>query len=157
VIGRLRYVLSPMALVDLVAVLPSLIPGGTLDLRFARSIRLFRLLRSLKLARYSRSLQTLGRVLQSRKEQLGVTRFAGMVLLVCAACSIYFAEHEAQPKSFPHIPAAMWWGVVTLTTVGYGDVYPVTALGKTIASVIAILGIGLFALPAGIVAGGFAE
>jgi voltage-gated potassium channel len=117
--GRLRYAVSPMALVDLVAILPSLIPGGTVDLRFASG-------------------------------------FAASILLVCAACGIYFAEHDAQPKVFSSIPAALWWGVVTLTTVGYGDVYPVTPLGKILSSVIAILGIGLFALPTGILAGGFA-
>jgi voltage-gated potassium channel len=157
VVGRLRYMVSPMALVDLVAVVPSLIPGSTLDLRFMRSIRLLRLLRSLKLARYSHSLQTLGRVLRSRKELLGITAFSGFVLMICAASSMYFAEHEVQPKLFSSIPASMWWGVETLTTVGYGDVYPVTPLGKTIAAIVAVLGIGIFALPAGIIAGGFSE
>lgn len=155
--GRVRFALTPMALVDLLAVLPSLIPGGALDLRFARALRLLRLARALKIARYSRALNTLVSVVRSRREELGVAAFAGAVLLVCASSGIYFAEHEAQPRQFPSIPAALWWGVVTLTTVGYGDVYPVTVLGKLLASAIAILGIGLFALPAGILAAGFAE
>ena len=155
--GRIRFILSPMALVDLVAILPSLIPGGTLDLRFVRAIRLLRLSRVLKIARYSQSLQTLRNVLRAKREELGVTAFAGLLLLACAACGMYFAEHDAQPKTFSSIPATAWWGVVTLTTVGYGDMYPVTPLGKALASVIAVLGIGLFALPAGILAGGFAD
>jgi voltage-gated potassium channel len=156
-LGRLRFVLSPMALVDLVAILPSLIPGGSLDLRFARSVRLLRLARSLKFARYSESLRTLGRVVRAKRSELGVTAFLGAVLLVCASCGIYFVEHDAQPKAFSSIPGAMWWSVVTLTTVGYGDVFPVTPPGKALASVIAILGIGLFALPTGILASGFNE
>ncbi len=155
--GHVRFMLRPMALVDLVAILPSLIPGGSLDLRFARSIRLLRLARSLKFARYSQSLQTLGRVMRSKRAELGVTAFLGFVLMVCASSGIYFVEHEAQPKAFSSIPASMWWAVVTLTTVGYGDVFPVTPFGKTLASVIAVLGIGLFALPAGILASGFNE
>lgn len=70
---------------------------------------------------------------------------------------IYFAEHEAQPDKFPHIPASMWWAVITLTTVGYGDVYPITPLGKLLGGILALLGIGLIALPAGIIASGFTE
>jgi len=155
--GRLRYAVSPIALVDLAAILPSIVPGGTVDLRFARAIRLVRLGRALKIARYSQSLHALGRVLRAKRSELAVTGFAALILLVCAASGIYFAEHEAQPRVFSSIPAALWWGVVTLTTVGYGDVFPVTPLGKTLAAVVAILGIGLFALPTGILAGGFAE
>jgi voltage-gated potassium channel len=146
-----------MALVDLASILPSLLPGGVLDLRFVRAVRLLRLSRSMKIARYSQSMQTLGRVLRAKRHELAVTAFAGAILLISAASGMYFVEHEAQPNAFSSIPAALWWGVVTLTTVGYGDVYPVTLLGRCLASVIAILGIGLFALPAGILAGGFAE
>ena len=155
--GRWRFATSGLALIDLVAILPSLIPGGTLDLRFMRIFRLVRLMRALKLVRYSESLQLLVRVLAARKEQLLATAAAGGALLLVASCLIYFVEHDAQPKTFSSIPASMWWGVVTLTTVGYGDVYPVTPLGKVVGGIIAALGIGLFALPAGIVAGGFSE
>jgi len=155
--GRLRFALSFMALVDLVSILPSLIPGGTLDLRFIRSLRLARLARTLKIARYSQSLQTLGRVLRAKREELVVTAIAGLVLLVCAASLMFYAEHEIQPQQFSSIPAAMWWGAMTLTTVGYGDIYPVTTLGKLLGTFIALMGVGLFALPAGILASGFAE
>ena len=157
VLGRLRFALTPMALVDLIAILPSAIPGGTLDLRFARAVRLIRLARAFKIVRYSQSLQMLGRVIRAKRSELGVTAFAGLILLVTASSGMYFVEHEAQPTAFSSIPAALWWGVVTLTTVGYGDVYPVTLPGRLLASVIAMLGIGLFALPAGILAGGFSE
>jgi voltage-gated potassium channel len=155
--GRLRYVLSPMALVDLISISPSIIPGGSLDLRFARSLRLLRLTRALKIARYSTALRLLGRVVSSRRAELGVAALTGSIVLVCAASALYFAEHDAQPQAFSSIPASLWWAVMTLTTVGYGDVYPVTALGKIFASLIAVLGIGLFALPAAILSGGFVE
>lgn len=157
VLGRLRYALTPLALVDLASILPTLLTGGAVDLRFARAFRLLRLGRSLKIARYSQSVQTLGQVIRAKRHELAVTAFAGVILLISAASGMYFVEHDAQPSNFSSIPAALWWGVVTLTTVGYGDVYPVTTLGRCLAAVIAMLGIGLFALPAGILAGGFAE
>jgi voltage-gated potassium channel len=155
--GRVRFALSFMALVDLVSILPSLIPGGTLDLRFIRSLRLARLARTLKVTRHSQSLQTLGRVLRAKRSDLAVTAIAGLVLLVCAASLMFYAEHESQPQQFSSIPASMWWGAMTLTTVGYGDIYPVTPLGKMLGTFIALMGVGLFALPAGILASGFAE
>ena len=155
--GRLKFATSFMPLVDLVSILPSLIPGGFLDLRFVRVLRLLRLFRTLKLARYSQSLQTLGRVLANKRSQLAVTGMAGALVLICASSLMYFAEHEAQPDKFSSIPAAMWWGVETLTTIGYGDLFPVTPLGRVMGSVIAVLGIGLFVLPAGILAAGFNE
>jgi len=155
--GRVRFALSFMALVDLVSILPSLIPGGTLDLRFIRSLRLARLARTLKVTRHSQSLQTLGRVLRAKRSDLAVTAIAGLVLLICAASLMFFAEHESQPQQFSSIPASMWWGAMTLTTVGYGDIYPVTPLGKMLGTFIALMGVGLFALPAGILASGFAE
>jgi voltage-gated potassium channel len=106
--GRLRCAVSFMALVDLVSILPSLIPGGTLDLRFIRSLRLARLARTLTVARYSQSLQTLSRVLRSKREELVVTGIAGAVLLTWASSRMFFAEHEVQPQQFSSIPASMW-------------------------------------------------
>jgi voltage-gated potassium channel len=155
--GRLRYMVTPMAIVDLVAVLPFYIPLIFPDLRFLRAIRLLRLFRMLKMIRYSESLKTFTEVLRIKKEELGVMFFIILMLLIVASSMIYEAEHDAQPESFSSIPAAMWWGVVTLTTVGYGDIYPITPLGKLIGTVVVILGIGLFALPAGILASGFME
>jgi voltage-gated potassium channel len=154
---RLHYVLTPMALIDLAAILPAFLPGNSLDLRFVRSVRLLRLTRSLKLARHSTALRTLTIVVRSKRDELAVTLFLAVILLICASGGIYFAEREAQPDVFSSIPAAMWWAITTLTTVGYGDAYPVTIGGKVFGSLVAVTGVGLFALPTGILAGGFSE
>ena len=158
VTGRLRYLLSPMALVDLAAILPFFLPLAlTLDLRVLRLLRLFRLFRLFKMTRYVQSLRTFHRVFVAKKEELLITALMIVILLVFASSVMYAVETEAQPDKFPSIPETLWWAVVTLTTIGYGDVYPVTPLGKVIGGVIAILGIGLIALPAGILASGFTE
>jgi voltage-gated potassium channel len=155
--GRLQFIATPMAIVDLMAVLPFYLPFVVADLRFMRAMRLFRLFRVLKLARYSESLQTFIDVLRLKKEELLLMFFAIIILLVISSSLVYDAEHEAQPEAFSSIPAAMWWGIVTLATVGYGDVYPETPWGKFIGSIVVILGIGLFALPTGVLASGFTE
>lgn len=155
--GRLRYARTPLAIVDLMAILPFYILRAVPQLQFAEATRLFRLFRLLKISRYSESLRTLGRVLRSRRRELLMTLFSVLILLVIASSLMFFAETRAQPEAFPSIPAAMWWGVVTLTTVGYGDVYPITPVGRLFGALLAFLGIGLFALPAGIIASGFSE
>lgn len=155
--GRLRFAARPLLVIDLLAILPFYLAFLAVDLRVLRAFRLFRLVRIAKLARYSRSLQALGRVMWLKKEELVLTVFALFVLLIVASTLVYYAEREAQPEVFSSVPAAMWWGVATLTTVGYGDVYPVTWLGKAMAAVVAVLGIGMFALPAGILGSGFME
>ena len=152
--GRLRYAVTPMALIDIAAILPFylslLIP---VDLRF---MRVFRLLRLLKLTRYSTALQTLGAVLYDQRRTLGASIFVMLILLVFSSSIIYLVEKDAQPEAFSSIPKAMWWGLATLTTVGYGDVTPATGIGKVFGATIMILGIGMAALPAGILATGFA-
>jgi voltage-gated potassium channel len=156
--GRIKYFFSPLALIDLFAILPFYIPMIIpIDLRFLRVIRLVRIFRILKFGRYSASLQMLGRVLRKKKSELIVTFFVVFLLLIIASSLIYEFEREAQPEKFSSIPGSMWWAVVTLTTVGYGDVYPVTTMGKILSSFIALLGIGLFALPAGILSAGMVE
>ncbi len=155
--GRLRFAATPLALVDLLAILPALLAMTACDLRFIRILRIFRIARLFKAGRYSKTLQLLGGVLTAKRQELLATLLGALPLLVCASGAMYYAEHEAQPKQFASIPAAMWWTIVTLTTVGYGDCFPVTVLGKAVAGVTALLGIGMFALPAGIVASGFAE
>lgn len=156
--GRLRFALRPLLLIDLLAIAPFYLSSIiVLDLRMLRAVRLVRLLRVLKIARYSESLHVLGRVLVAKRQELLVTLVAVSVLLVVASTLMYYTERSAQPDQFSSIPAAMWWAVATLTTVGYGDVCPVTAAGKVIAAFIALLGIGLFALPAGILGSGFVE
>ncbi|MBN1938108.1 MAG: ion transporter [Candidatus Aminicenantes bacterium] len=156
--GRLRFAVSPMAIIDLAAVFPFYVPMLIrADLRFLRVLRLFRLFRVLKLGRYSRSLRLVGDVVSSRRGELAVTVFLILILLILSSSLLYFAEVDVQPEKFSSIPASLWWGVVTLTTVGYGDVIPMTPVGKIISSIISFLGVGLFALPAGILGAGFLE
>ena len=153
--------LSPMAMVDFLAILPFylgiFIDASSVDARFIRGIRLFRLFRLFKIGRYSQSISQLVGVFARKKEELAITFFAVVMLLILASSVIYLVEHKAQPEQFSSIPAAMWWGVATLTTVGYGDIYPITGLGKFCGAVIALLGVGIVALPAGIIASGFNE
>ena len=156
--GRLRFALTPLALIDLVAILPALIPMAvTLDLRTLRLVRMVRLFRLLKLSRYSRALRSLWAALSDKREEVLVIAFVLVVLVVIASSLMYFVENEAQPDKFSSIPAAMWWSVMTMTTVGYGDVYPVTALGKLLAALISVFGVGLFAMPAAIWGAAFIE
>ncbi|HEX6747499.1 MAG TPA: ion transporter [Longimicrobium sp.] len=155
--GRIRFALSPMALVDLVAVLPFFAAMATMDLRVLRAARLFRIVRLLKATRYIAAMRLLRGVLRARREELVLTTALIMVLLVIASTVIYFAENAAQPDKFSSILESMWWAVATLTTVGYGDVYPVTPLGRLAGGLIAILGLGFFALPTAILGAGFVE
>jgi voltage-gated potassium channel len=157
VLGRLRAALSPLLLIDLLAILPFYLPFVALDLRFLRSLRLFRVFRVAKVARYSTALQTLGRVVWSRRAELMVAGFAMFLLMVLSSTLMYYVENDAQPEAFSSVPAAMWWAVTTMTTVGYGDICPITPLGKVLGSFIAILGIGVFAVPTGILGAGFTE
>lgn len=156
--GRFRFTLTPLALVDLFAILPFYLPLLIpFDLRFLRAVRLIRLFRLFKIGRYSESMKLFGRVLKSKKEELFIAIFAVFILLIISSSLLYYVETEAQPEAFSSIPAAMWWGVSTLTTVGYGDVYPITPLGKFLGAIISFLGIGLFAMPTGILSAGFIE
>lgn len=158
IIGRAKYIVSPMALIDLFAVLPFYLPFLiSVDLRFLRILRIARIFRILKIARYSSAVEKMGRVFKAKKEELLITIGSVFVLIIISSSLIYHVENAAQPQVFSSIPASMWWAVTTLTTVGYGDAYPVTPLGKIIGSFIAILGIGLVALPAGIISSGFME
>ncbi len=156
--ARWRYLWTPFAIIDFLSVvpfyLPLLLPGDLRMLRMARLVRLFRLL---KLARYLRSVTIIRSVLSAKREELLVSFGLGFALLLATATMVYHAEHDAQPDKFPSIASSIWWAVATLTTIGYGDVYPVTAVGKALAAVVAVLGIGLFALPAGILSAGFTE
>ncbi|MDH7596189.1 MAG: ion transporter [Methanothrix sp.] len=155
--GRMRFMVSPLAVVDLLAFLPFYLPLLLPDTRVLRAVRLFRLLRIMKFARYSESVDLFADVIRMKKDELLLVFVSILILLLVSSTLMYEVEHDAQPDKFSSIPAAMWWGLVTLATVGYGDVYPVTPAGKLIGSVVVMLGIGLFALPAGIIASGFTE
>lgn len=154
--GRLKYIFSVEALIDLMAILPFYLPlVFKMDARFLRVLRLFRLMRIFKLGRYSLAFQMIVNVIKKRKEELIITLTLLMVMLILSSSLMYYIENEAQPDVFTSIPATMWWAIATLTTVGYGDVYPITSLGKLLGAGIAILGIGVFALPTGIIASSF--
>lgn len=152
---RWQWITSGGAIVDLLAILPAYINFFVhLDLRILRTLRLLRLL---KLTRYFTSLQILLRVLEREKGSFQAVLFILSILIVMAAAGVYIVENQAQPQVYSSIPASMWWAVVTLTTVGYGDVTPITPLGKFLGAIITILGLGLAALPAGILATGIAN
>ena len=152
--GRIRYLLSPMALIDLLAIVPTFLSMAGVDLRMLRMVRLMRLF---KLTRYSTAMSELSCAIKARKDQLVLTLIIMGFLLILCGTLVYFAEHDAQPENFSSIPASLWWAIVTLTTIGYGDVYPITTAGKVIAGVSAIFGVGLIALPGGIIASGLIE
>ncbi|MDY6941551.1 MAG: ion transporter [Pseudomonadota bacterium] len=153
--ARLRYIVSPGALIDLLAILPYFLSIlVALDLRF---LRVLRLLRVFKLTRYFSALEVVLSVLKEEARAFGAALFVLMVILVLASSGIYIFEHEAQPDAFGSIPAAMWWAVATLTTVGYGDVTPITAGGRVFGATVTIVGIGMVALPAGILASAFSD
>lgn len=152
---RWQYVTSGAAIIDLLAILPAYVNFFVhIDLRFLRTLRLLRLL---KLTRYFVSLQILLRVIEREKGSFQAVIFILMIMIVMAAAGIYVVESRAQPEVFSSIPASMWWAVVTLTTVGYGDVTPITPIGRFLGALITILGVGLAALPAGILANGLAN
>ncbi len=157
VAGRIRFALTPLAIVDLLAVLPFFLPFVGVDFRFVRVLRVFRLARVTKLARYNSAVASIGRVIMARRDELMASLSFMVMLIIIASSLLYFAERDAQPEHFGSIPAAMWWAVGTLTTVGYGDIFPVTPIGKVLAGSIAILGIGMVALPTSILGSGFVE
>ncbi len=150
--SRIRHLFTPMALVDLLAILPSfllLLGSDFLILRVLRLVRVF------KLSRYSRSMELLITVSKQEAETIISAIFILIILIIISATGIYIVEGDAQPDEFGSIPRALWWATVTLTTVGYGDVVPITTLGRMLGIVIVITGIGMAALPAGIMASGF--
>ncbi|MCU0416156.1 MAG: ion transporter [Cytophagaceae bacterium] len=158
ILGRLKYMLTPMALIDLFTIIPFfLVIGTSIDIRFITLMRFMRLLRIFKLKRYSHALHTLGKVVTEKKEELVIVFFTIIVLMIMASSLMYLIEHHAQPNKFSSIPATMWWAVTTLTTVGYGDMVPITPFGKILSAIISMLGIAMFALPAALMSSGFTE
>ncbi len=155
IFGRLHFIASPMAIVDLLAILPFYLSLFATDLRFLRALRLLRIFRILKLVRYSKALKTFGVIVVSKKEELIITGVLSVIVIFISSSFMYYFEHEAQPDEFSSIPDTMWWAVITLTTVGYGDTFPITNMGKIFGGAIAVVGIGMFALPAGILGSAF--
>ncbi|AQZ52233.1 ion transporter [Martelella mediterranea] len=153
--ARLKWAISPMALIDLVAILPFWL-AFVVPIDF-RLLRLLRLLRIYKLARYSPALTALFAVIREEAGTLFAALIILAILLVFAASGAWLVEREVQPEAFGSIPSAMWWALVTLTTVGYGDVVPHTVIGRLFGGLITLLGVGMAALPAGIIATGLAQ
>ncbi len=154
---RVKYIFSPMAIIDLLAILPFYLAFFPIDMRFLRALRLLRILRIFKIGRYSNSLGTMGRVFAKKRDDLLITFFLILILLVVFANLMFYIENSAQPDVFSNVFQAMWWGIVTVTGVGYGDIYPITTLGKVLGGFIAILGIVTVALPIGILGAAYVE
>jgi voltage-gated potassium channel len=151
----LRYLITPMALIDAIAIIPALITG--FDSTSIRTVRLFTVFRLLKFVRYQKAARHLASSISSKKEELILVFMAIGIFVLLAAFAMYAAEHKAQPKIFTSILDAMWWAIITITTIGYGDIVPITLAGKLISSLCAFVGVVLIALPTSIIAGSFIE
>ena len=148
---RVKFFFSFFGLIDLIAILPFYLTLG-MDLKSLRAIRLFRILRLFKFLRYGNTMDKIKKSFNSIKRELFLFSLATLMLLYFSSIGIYYFENEAQPETFASIFDAMWWSVATLTTVGYGDVYPITSGGKVFASIIVFIGLGLVAIPTGLIA-----
>lgn len=155
--GRIKFIFSAWSVVDLLSIMPFYVSFFLTDLGFIRIFRLFRMLRLFKVSKYFHALNLIKKVIQEKQEELILSLvFIFFNLIICSSV-VYYVEHDAQPDKFSSIPHAMWWGVNAMMTVGYGDILPITTIGKILGGFTAILGVALFALPTGILASGFAE
>lgn len=156
--ARVRYIFSFMAIIDLLAILPFYIPFIIpIDLRVLRALRIVRLLRLFKINRYTSALKSIAIVFKSKKSELMSSMLVLIILMIIASVLMYNIESQAQPEAFKNAFASLWWAIATLTTVGYGDVYPITVVGKILSSIISLLGVALVAVPTGIISAGFIE
>lgn len=158
IMSRIRYIFSFMAIIDLLAILPFYIPFVfPVDLRVLRTLRVVRLFRLFKINRYTNALSTIGTVFKSKANQLISSMIVVSLLMIIASVMMYNVESAAQPDKFQNAFSGLWWAIATLTTVGYGDIYPITVAGRVLSAIIAFLGIGLVAVPTGIISAGFIE
>ena len=156
--ARIKYMFTGKALIDLIALLPFYAAFiAIFDARALSMIRLVRILSILKIGRYTGALATIAEVLKKKSLQLFSSLFVVMLLILFSSVSMYYIEYDAQPEVFNNAFSGLWWAISTLTTVGYGDIYPITIIGKIIGAFIAVLGIGLVAVPTGIISAGFIE
>lgn len=153
---RIKFIFSFYGLVDLAAILPFYIASG-LDLRAVRVFRLLRLVRILKLLKYSKAIDRFHRALVIAKEELILFGFVAAIMLYLSAVGIYYFENSAQPEQFKSVFHSLWWAVTTLTTVGYGDMYPITAGGKLFTFVVLMIGLGIVAVPTGLIASALSQ
>jgi voltage-gated potassium channel len=153
--GKIKYMLTPYAIIDLLAILPYILLSSGFNSSFIRSLRLLRIFRLFRVKKYAIFVQLMKQILSNLKEELTVLFLYTLVVIVVLSFIIFDIEHEAQPEVFSNIFQTLWWAVATLTTVGYGDMYPITAAGKFITAVITIIGIGFVAIPGGMFASEF--
>lgn len=147
---KVKFIFSFFGLIDFLAILPFYLSFG-FDLRSLRALRFFRLFRILKLMRYNRAIKQFSRAITMAKEQILLFLFVTLILIYFSAVGIYFFENKVQPEHFASIFDSLWWAIITLTTVGYGDVYPVTVGGKVFTFFILMIGLGIVAIPTGII------
>lgn len=153
-----NYIFSFMGLIDLITILPVFLTGYiNLDLRFTKLLRFFQILRIFKIYRHSEHLQTVAAVLIIKRKDLFATLLATFLIITFCAFVVYFFEKDVQPHKFSNMLMSFYWAIETLTTTGYGDIYPITLGGRMVASVLALVGIGLLAIPAAILSAGFVE
>jgi voltage-gated potassium channel len=155
--GHVRYFFSRWSLIDLIALLPFILTLGGVNLILVRLFKFLRLVRLLRLGPFGRSWEIVQLAISRKKFELLLSLTVALGLLVLSSSLLYMAEATAQPDKFGSIPRALWWSIATLTTVGYGDVTPVTVLGRIFAGFSAVAGIGLVAMPAGILAAAFSD
>lgn len=148
---RSKYIFSFFGIIDLVAILPFYV-ATAVDLRTLRAFRLLRLFRIFKLTRYSIAVRRFHRALTIAKEEVVLFLCAAGILLYLAAVGIYYFENEVQPTVFSSVFHSLWWAVCTLTTVGYGDIYPITMGGRVFTFFVLLVGLGIVSVPAGLVA-----
>ena len=157
-VARIKYIFSLMAIIDLVSILPFYLPFFfSVDLRVLRALRLFRLLRILKVNRYTHAMQKVLFVIKNKSTELISSIFVIFILMLISSVLMYSVESPVQPEVFKNGFSGLWWAVATFTTVGYGDIYPITSVGRFLSAIIALLGIGLVAVPTGIITSGFME
>lgn len=155
--GRFKFAFRPLNIIDLIVILPFYLSFLSIDTRFLRILRFIRVLRIFKAWRYSKALMVLGRVLYKSRDELLAVFAVLLVLLLVSASLLFFIENSYQPDSFSSIPASMWWSIATLTTVGYGDISPITPIGKLTGGIVSIIGLLMLAIPTGIIGAGFVE
>ncbi|UTF60733.1 ion transporter [Gilvimarinus sp. DA14] len=156
-LGRAKYAFTPAALLDLIACLPLLLGVSSSESLLLRFVRLFRVLRLARYGQLARAVQHVFKAIMLRRYELTVSIIIAVGMILASSTLLYFAEREVQPEAFGSIPRAMWWAIITFTTVGYGDVYPITQWGRVFAALTALSSIGLIAMPTGILASAFSD
>jgi len=154
-LGKLNYAKTPYAIIDLLSILPYLLLSTGFNSSFVRSLRLLRIFRLFRVKKYASFIDNMKKITHNIREELVVLLFYTMILLIMLSFAIYEFEHDAQPEVFSNVFQTMWWAVATLTTVGYGDMYPITVMGKLITAFITIIGIAFVAIPGGMFASEF--